>query len=33
MHATFNRGNAVGVTVDALVITSVPLQGYFKGLI
>ena len=33
VHAAFDRGNAVGITINTLVITRVPLQGYVDGLV
>ena len=33
MHAALDCGNAVGITINTLVITRIPLQGYVDGLV
>ena len=33
VHAAFDCGNAVGITINTLVITRIPLQGYVDGLV
>ena len=33
MHAALDCRNAVGITVNTLVITRIPLQGYVDGLV